>query len=701
MSYENPYDPYGDDRRSRRGQGEYSQRSGGSGNDGSYQQRYDAQRQRPQAGSRGGYASDARGGAAGRGGYGNANGRGGYGNDGRGASGARSNGYGQSAAGQRSQAGQRRQAAPGQYGSDGRGRSQGYGQDYGRGASRGNESSRAQRSSYGNAGSGRGSYAADPNRGASRGASYGSGRANASRGYAGDDARQRRSATGRGRVRDGRQEVPQLAGHEKGRKSYSRYDSAQRYSAAARDRSKPRRRAGGPSKAAGILASLPLPGARRRSGKVHTNSYTKSPARRIDFAGARPAIIGVLCVAVCAIVAILLWSNRKVNITLNGEEFSIRVGSTCEQVISAAELEPKAGNLVSVSGKTLEEGAGYTYTATVGGNELSNDDAEQYRVGDGDTLDISDGGDRMEEYDVQVVDEQPKLEMGGDSMGNISYVSQWPSAGQYEMRTGKQSGETARGDTLTETKNAVITVHQISPDDGRRLVALTFDDGPAEKYTEAYLEILTKYGIHATFYNLGQNVEAHPDLCKKIVEQGSEIQSHTYQHQQLTTLDAASLQSEFSNAFSDIQENAGVTTTAFRPPYGSFDEKAWLNSGGLASVSVLWNQDSLDWKLPGADAIVENCLKYISSGSIILMHDGGGNRDQDVEALPQLIEKLQAEGYEFVTVSELMKSDSSIPADIATCSASLPEGSVWPTEIKSDDDTTSSDSSSSDTAASA
>ena len=200
------------------------------------------------------------------------------------------------------------------------------------------------------------------------------------------------------------------------------------------------------------------------------------------------------------------------------------------------------------------------------------------------------------------------------------------------------------------------------------------------------VDILDKYNIHATFYNLGQNIEAYPDIAKKVIDQGSEIQSHTYQHAQLTKLDASALQNEFSSAFQDIKDNAGTDTTAFRPPYGDFNENAWLNSGGLASVSVLWNQDSLDWKRPGADAIVQNSLKGITSGSIILMHDGGGNRDQDVEALPTIIETLQGEGYEFVTVTELMKSDSSIPEDIASGNATMPEGCVWPTEIKGDDD---------------
>ncbi len=91
--------------------------------------------------------------------------------------------------------------------------------------------------------------------------------------------------------------------------------------------------------------------------------------RRRTASGARSIIAGIVCVAIVAIVAVLLWSNRKVSITLNGERYSIRVGSTCEQVISDAELFATAGNLVSVSGNKLEDGAGYAFTATLGGNQ--------------------------------------------------------------------------------------------------------------------------------------------------------------------------------------------------------------------------------------------------------------------------------------------------------------------------------------------
>ena len=394
------------------------------------------------------------------------------------------------------------------------------------------------------------------------------------------------------------------------------------------------------------------------------------------------SVVGIVVVAVIVITGIVMWSTRSVDLTLNGKQASVRVGSTVEQIIAKQGLTPATGNLISVSGNKLEDGGGYPYLVKVSGDELDGTATAAYRAKAGDDLSIEDGRDRTEDYDVQTVTEQPKLEMGGDAWGNISYVSQWPKAGSYEMRTGKASGETARGDTLQETQNAVVSIHQIKPSDSsKKLVALTFDDGPAEKYTEAYLDILNKYGIHATFFNLGQNIEEYPDLSKKIVEQGSEVMSHTYQHQQLSKLDAQALQQEFSSTFAAIKDKVGVDTTSFRPPYGDFTEKAWLNSGGEASVSVLWNQDSLDWKRPGASAIVTNALKGITSGSIILMHDGGGPRDQDVQALPQIIETLQGQGYEFVTVSELMQSDDSIPDDIASGNATMPEGATWPTEL--------------------
>ncbi len=436
----------------------------------------------------------------------------------------------------------------------------------------------------------------------------------------------------------------------------------------------------GPHGGSGARGGYQLDADRRRPGRA-------GGGLGIDLGFELPGIstiVGALVVVVIAASAIFAWSNRSVDIKINGSNASVKVGSTLEDIISSKRLAVTAGDLISVGGNVIRQGQGYAYSATVNGEEISPDKAGDYRAASGDDLSISDGADKCEDYEVTTVEEQPKLEMGGDAWGNITYISQWPKVGKREVRTGKVSGETADGDVIQETQNCVVTVHQISPDDkSRKLIALTFDDGPADPYTEKYISILNQYGIHATFFNLGENIKEYPELCKKIVESGNELMSHTQQHQQLTALDAASLQSEFSTAFEQINATAGIQTTSFRPPYGDFKETTWLKSGGLASLSVLWNLDSEDWRRAGADSIVSKSTTGAFSGAIILMHDGGGDRSQDVEALPRIIETLQSEGYEFVTVGELMRSDSSIPSDIANGYATMPEDSVWPTEIAS------------------
>lgn len=385
-----------------------------------------------------------------------------------------------------------------------------------------------------------------------------------------------------------------------------------------------------------------------------------------------------------AVVAALggggVWfaTSRPVQVKVNGQGLKVTRGATLEQVRDAASLSPNAGNLVSVSGKVLEQGKGFALSARVNGADLDQDQIGSYRAKAGDDIQIGDGADRSEEYSATTREVQPKLLMQG-GYGAVAYVSQWGRPGRVETRTGTTSGETA-DTTVDEVQDCVIMLHNVKPDNDQKLVALTFDDGPSE-YTQRYLDILNQYGARATFFNLGSQVAAYPDLSKAVVAQGSQVASHSYTHPELPTLDEATLRDELKRTFDAIRDTDGVGTTVIRPPYGAFKESTWLKSGGLLSCSVIWNQDSEDWRRPGADKIAANALNGIAPGSIILMHDGGGNRDQDVEALPTIISSLQGQGYTLVTINELLASDSSIPDDIKSGNATLPEGCVWPTEL--------------------
>ena len=392
-----------------------------------------------------------------------------------------------------------------------------------------------------------------------------------------------------------------------------------------------------------------------------------------------------LLVGIAVIVALVgggffFWTHRSVRITVNGSTEHMRVKSTLADTYDQLGLNTRPGNYVSVGGNLLKEDEGYRYSVTLDGKELSPQEADEYRLHGGEQISFGDGGDRMEDYDLEYRETQPKLVFEG-SVGAVSFIKQWGAVGKQEIRTGKESGETVDGDWVDELKDCIVVTKNIAPADGQKLVALTFDDGPAATYTEAYLDILAEHDAKATFFNLSSNEEQLPELAKKVVESGNQLCSHTNQHLDLTTLGQDQLIAEITSARETIASITGIDTTVIRPPYGSFNQSCWLMSQGAMTVSVLWNQDTVDWSQPGSEVIVENALAGVQPGSIILMHDGGGERSQDIEALPQIIESLQKDGYKLVTLSELLASDPDVPAKIATGTAQRPKSAIWPTEI--------------------
>lgn len=390
-------------------------------------------------------------------------------------------------------------------------------------------------------------------------------------------------------------------------------------------------------------------------------------------------LILVVVLAILGGAGIFFWTHRPVEITVNDTRATYTFGTTLASIKDDKGISTKAGNLLSVSGKVLKEGGGTPYSVSINGNALADDRASDYQISGGEDISIGDGTDKTEDYTSAVVETQPKLTMDG-SYGAISYVSQWGKSGKQEVRTGKVSGETVNGDTVQQGQDCVIKLVNIKPQNDQKIVAITFDDGPSS-YTSKYLDILKQHGAVATFFNLGSAVDASPSESKAIVDAGCQLASHTYSHDDLPTDTGDKVLSEVTSAFTSIKNATGLSTTVIRPPYGDFKQKTWLETKGSMSVSVLWNMDSRDWALPGADKIVSNATSGIQSGYIILMHDGGGNRDEDLQALPTIIDNLHSQGYTFVTINDLLKSQGDIPDDICSGNATMPSDAVWPTEI--------------------
>lgn len=185
-------------------------------------------------------------------------------------------------------------------------------------------------------------------------------------------------------------------------------------------------------------------------------------------------------------------------------------------------------------------------------------------------------------------------------------------------------------------------------DKNKKMVAITFDDGPHAANTEQILQILSDNGAHATFFMLGQNVSTYPEVVKKVYEGGHEIGNHTWNHPQLTKLSADQISSQVSKTSDAIYNITGERPKLVRPPYGAINAtvKSVINE-----PLILWNIDSLDWKSRDENQIVPLVMESVQDGDIILLHDIHATT---VPAVKRIVEQLVQEDYQLVTVSQLL-----------------------------------------------
>lgn len=191
-----------------------------------------------------------------------------------------------------------------------------------------------------------------------------------------------------------------------------------------------------------------------------------------------------------------------------------------------------------------------------------------------------------------------------------------------------------------------IKKRNISLDD--KVVALTFDDGPS-KYTEKILDVLKKYDACGTFFLIGNKVDFYRDVLKRMINEGSEIGNHSYDHKLLTRLSKKQFEEEINKTQDAIKKATGFTPLLFRPTYGGYTD---LLKSYTDLKFVLWDVDSRDWQVKTKSKISQNVLPNVKSGSIILMHD---NHEYSLNALNDIISNLKKQGYKFVTVSELLE----------------------------------------------
>ena len=186
-------------------------------------------------------------------------------------------------------------------------------------------------------------------------------------------------------------------------------------------------------------------------------------------------------------------------------------------------------------------------------------------------------------------------------------------------------------------------------DDGRTAIALTIDDGPNPVYTPQVLRLLDQYRVTATFSMIGVQAAAHPGVAREVAAAGHVIANHTWTHLNLAWLPPVLVGDQIDRGTAAIHSATGRVPHLFRAPYGAWSPLVLQRCAQARMIPLGWSVDPRDWSRPGVPAIIANIMRNTRGGSIILEHDGGGNRSQTVAALKYVIPRLLAAGYHFRT----------------------------------------------------
>ena len=200
---------------------------------------------------------------------------------------------------------------------------------------------------------------------------------------------------------------------------------------------------------------------------------------------------------------------------------------------------------------------------------------------------------------------------------------------------------------------------------GRKRIAIGFDDGPSS-YTPRILSVLRRFDAHATFFEIGQETRGRAQIMKQILADGNEIGNHSLHHE----ANASSASLHETNRL--IRRATGFRPCDFRPPDGAVNGGLISRARSEHMVTVNWDVDPRDWSRPGVGAIASNVIHNARNGSIVVMHDGGGNRSETVAALPAILSHFIHRGYEFVPVEELLGHQFIYPSPPTPPSAPAP-----------------------------
>lgn len=365
----------------------------------------------------------------------------------------------------------------------------------------------------------------------------------------------------------------------------------------------------------------------------------------------RIARLAAVAIAFVGVAAMAHQGFMTVPVSVNGKRVAVRAGTTVAEVATASAGVHPGNILGALDQRVVATGAGGPMTVLVNGRAA--DRTERVRFGD--TLQAFSGADIVEEVTVATRTVEAERRVIGS--GPVERVITPGAAGVVRVTVGTVSGDVVATETVIAGQPAVV---RRVPESGAAVVALTFDDGPWPRQTRAILDVLAEKDVPATFFMLGSRVKATPALARQVAQEGHAIGNHTYRHVRLDTATPEQVHSEIAVTNKAIAAATGVTPVWFRAPGGRLSPGVFAELKRVGMRSALWTVDPQDWRGGArADGIARAVIAGTRPGSVILLHDGGGDRSETIKALPMIIDGLRERGYQFVTLEEMEKVKAS------------------------------------------
>ena len=201
----------------------------------------------------------------------------------------------------------------------------------------------------------------------------------------------------------------------------------------------------------------------------------------------------------------------------------------------------------------------------------------------------------------------------------------------------------------TANTKRIIPIYYV--DTKEKVCSISFDAAWGNEQTSTLLDILDEHKVKTTFFLVGDWVEKYPDSVKEISKRGHDVGNHSDTHAHMTQISKTEQLNEIKNCNEKIEKLINKPVTLFRPPYGEYDNSVVETCNNAKMYCTQWNIDSLDWKDPSTDEMVQRIEQKLCPGSIILLHNGAKNTP---EALPLIIESIKAQGYKIVPISQIL-----------------------------------------------